>query len=177
MSPLVSQKWRLRAPVLALTAMLAGCATPPPKPAPPPPPPPTSITETRPPPVKPIVRPPPPGVQRPPVTQEPLPPPATAPAPEPAQATPAAPQPGAEPVPATVIGLSQTDVRALLGDPAATGAAGPAQTWTYRADACSLTVAFFYDVTRSAFFALSAHAEPLSEPECLAHLHGEPHAS
>jgi hypothetical protein len=76
-----------------------------------------------------------------------------------------------------VVGLSQTEVRSLLGEPSTAGVAGPAQTWTYRVAACSLTVAFFYDVTRGMFFALTAHAEPLSEPECLATLRGDPHAS
>jgi hypothetical protein len=170
----------LRLTALALVAGLAGCATPPPKP---PPKAATHIAPTRPPPGKIAVHRPPPAVQKPAVAQEPLAPPAAAAAPEPTEAAPAAPPPdvapppAGAPPPATVIGLSQTDVRALLGEPATAGAAGPAQTWTYRTAACSLTVAFFYDVTRAAFFALSAHAEKLSEPECLARLHGDPHAS
>jgi hypothetical protein len=136
-----------------------------------------------PPPFKIIVHRPPPAVQRPAVPPGQLPPTAVAPTSEPDQVAPveppptAVPAPGPEPPPATVVGLSQTDVRSLLGEPATAGVAGPAQTWTYRAAACSLTVAFYYDVTRAAFFALSAHAEPLSEPDCLARLHGDAHAS
>jgi hypothetical protein len=99
------------------------------------------------------------------------------PAPEPAAPPPPAKPTPAEPLPTTVIGLSQADVRTLLGNPTTAGDSGPAQTWTYRAPTCTLTVAFFYDVTRSAFFALTARAEPPPEADCLAQVYGASHAS
>jgi hypothetical protein len=104
---------------------------------------------------------------------EPSPEPATEPAAEPSPSPP----PPAEPPPTSVIGLSQADVRTLLGNPTTAGENGPAQTWVYRVSTCSLTVAFFYDVTRGGFFALTMHAEPPPEPECLAHVYGASHAS
>ena len=85
--------------------------------------------------------------------------------------------PTTEPLLATVVGMSQAKVRSLLGEPASTGETGPSQTWTYHAAACSLVVGFFFDVTRGAFFALTAHAEPPPEADCLARLRGASHAS
>jgi hypothetical protein len=66
--------------------------------------------------------------------------------------------PGTPPLPTTVVGLSQEQVRGLLGAPAATAAHGTKQTWTYRNGSCSVDIAFYYDVTRNGFFALSHHA-------------------
>ena len=54
-----------------------------------------------------------------------------------------------------VVGQSQSEVRALLGPPAARVAQGANETWTYRGPGCSAEIAFYYDVSRSAFFALS----------------------
>jgi hypothetical protein len=105
----------------------------------------------------------------------------TQPSPDMAEPVPAPASPPAPPAvaagPATLVGLSQGDVRGLLGEPAASGAAGPGQTWTYRSAECSLTVAFFYDVTRGAFFALSDHAEPLPEVDCLSRLRAATHGT
>ena len=81
-----------------------------------------------------------------PVNTEPLSPPETA-------SPPAAPR-----APTAVVGLSQDQVRGLLGAPAATAAHGAMQTGTYHSGACSLDIAFYYDVTRNGFFALSRHA-------------------
>jgi len=81
-----------------------------------------------------------------PVNTEPLSPPDT-------PSPPAAPR-----APTAVVGLSQDQVRGLLGAPAATAAHGAMQTWTYHSGACSLDIAFYYDVTRNGFFALSRHA-------------------
>ncbi len=162
--------------VLASVVLLQGCAAPPrtPLPAPVPlyvGPPPHRVPQL-------ASRPPP----RPPMLQQPLPPenidatpapvapvaiipqaapPATAPAP-----------PVAAPLPATVVGLSRDEVRARLGAPAVTSDSGPAQTWTYRTDGCSLYIAFFFDVTRNGFFALSQHATSPQgdQPACLARL-------
>ena len=186
--------------------MLAGCAAPPPPPAPPPKQAakPLSHVVTRRPvakvalaPAKPVPGPLPVsaeplapsaaegGPDQPPA---PLAPEATPPDATPADATPAdttplsaappdATRPPAAVGPATLVGLSQSAVSGLLGKPSITGASGPGQTWTYRATECSLTVAFFYDVTRGAFFALSAHAEKLPEQDCLVRLLDNPHGT
>ncbi len=91
----------------------------------------------------------------------PHPPPAPAPAP--------APEPLA---PVDVVGLSQSEVRALLGPPAARVAQGANETWTYRGPGCSAEVAFYYDVSRSAFFALSQRLTGGGgAQQCLAQVH------
>ena len=101
---------------------------------------------------------------------------ATAPAVTAPAVTAPAPQ-AASKLPTTLVGMSQDAVRALLGDPATSGQAGPAHTWTYRADTCSLTVRFFYDVTRTGFFALSEAAVPPPEQDCLARVQAQRHGS
>lgn len=63
--------------------------------------------------------------------------------------------PAPEPAPVRVVGLSQDSVHRLLGAPASQTQKGPAQSWTYEGDGCSVVVTFYYDVTRSGFFALS----------------------
>ena len=162
--------------MFAVAVAVAGCAKQPPQPLPPPiplaPPPQVGTPPKRPhkvashPASKPATTEEPSGV-----TTESSPPETETPP----TATPTTTQP--KPMPATLVGLSQAAVRALLGKPATAQESGPGQTWTYRTPACSLTVSFFYDVTRDAFFALSTHADPPPEPECLAHLRGSPHAS
>ena len=54
-----------------------------------------------------------------------------------------------------MVGLSQDDVRRLLGEPTSQSARGAAQTWTYQGSGCSVDIVFYYDVTRGGFFALS----------------------
>ena len=192
----LSQRWA-RAIVLGAILAVGACTTPPPKPPTIPPHTPTPRRLLP----KPAVHPPQttaptPSAQEPPAT--PAAPELAAPelaAPElaaPEQAAPelAAPelatpeQPAPEPalaaplaahLPTTLVGMSQADVRALLGDPATAGQAGPAHTWTYRADTCSLTVRFFYDVTRTGFFALSEAAVPPPEQDCLARVRAQRH--
>lgn len=62
---------------------------------------------------------------------------------------------GAPPAPVAVVGLSQQEVRRLLGPPETEAGQGPSQTWTYRAEDCAVAIGFFFDVTRNGFFALS----------------------
>jgi hypothetical protein len=94
----------------------------------------------------------------------------------------AAPLPAPAPAlaPISVVGLSQTQVRDLLGAPSATSDHGPAQTWTYRSNSCSVGIAFYYDVTRRDFFALNQHADAAGQTgggeDCLARIHDQ-HAS
>jgi hypothetical protein len=93
--------------------------------------------------------------------------PAAAPAPAPAQ-TPL-------PAPLDVVGLSQSEVRTLLGPPTARAAQGANETWTYRAQGCAVEVAFYYDVSRSAFFALSQRLTGGADAQhCLAQVHAAP---
>jgi hypothetical protein len=85
----------------------------------------------------------------------------------PAATAPPPPLPGV-----AVVGLPQTQVRALLGPPATRATHGPVQTWTYRGSACAVEISFYYDVTRSEFFALSQRAESGGDAaDCLAKLH------
>lgn len=83
------------------------------------------------------------------------------------------PPPAAPPAaPVQVVGLSQDAVRRLLGPPAAEHAQGPAQTWTYEGIGCRVEIAFYYDVTRSGFFALSQQLAGGGDGEtCLAQIH------
>ena len=88
----------------------------------------------------------------------------------------AAPAPSAAPPPSpaqvNVIGLSEDAVRRLLGDPSGQAASGPAQTWTYDGGGCQVQIAFFYDVTRSNFFALSARQPDGGDGrDCLDRIH------
>jgi hypothetical protein len=95
----------------------------------------------------------------------------------------AAPLPAPAPAPLapiSVVGLSQAQVRDLLGVPSATSDRGPAQTWTYQGSGCSVGIAFYYDVTRRDFFALNQRADAAGQTgggeNCLARIH-EQHAS
>ncbi len=118
-----------------------------------------------------------------PVAQLPLPLPPLPPRPPPAPAAPLTgsaaaagrlARPPAEPpsAPLQVVGLSQDAVRRLLGPPAAETAQGPSQTWTYQGAGCRVDIAFYYDVTRSGFFALSEQRAGGGEAaECLARIH------
>lgn len=85
--------------------------------------------------------------------------------------------PGLPPPPVNVVGLSQAAVRGLLGPPAAQSSQGAAQTWTYAGAGCRVLIAFYYDVTRRDFFALSEHLAGGGEgKDCLARIHAA-HAS
>ena len=82
------------------------------------------------------------------------------------------PLPTAAPAAVTVVGLSQDAVRRLLGPPATEASQGPGRTWTYDGAGCRVEIAFFYDVTRSGFFALSARRpEGGDAQDCLARIH------
>ncbi len=89
----------------------------------------------------------------------------------------AAAPPSAAPPPVRVVGWSQEAVRRLLGPPAEQSAQGAAQTWRYRGADCQVDIAFYYDVTRGDFFALSQHREAGGDAAaCLARLragHGD----
>jgi hypothetical protein len=61
----------------------------------------------------------------------------------------------AETVPLRVVGWSQEAVRRRLGSPAEQSAQGAGQTWRYQGRDCQVDIAFYYDVTRGDFFALS----------------------
>lgn len=74
--------------------------------------------------------------------------------------------------PLQVVGLSQDQVRRLLGQPAAERSEGAGQTWTYQGTGCRVDIAFYYDVTRNGFFALSARqAGGGNGGDCLARIH------
>jgi hypothetical protein len=157
-----------RAKVLCLSGVLLclpGCMmdadgpqTPPPAPVaaqrPPPAQPPRMVTpRARPSPDRPMT-----ASRGAPVHTEPLPAPGTPPSPDSPR------------LPTAVVGLSQDQVRGLLGAPAATAAHGTKQTWTYRSGSCSVEIAFYYDVTRNGFFALSHHAAGTGGGDCLSRI-------
>jgi hypothetical protein len=83
----------------------------------------------------------------------------------------------ADPAPLQLVGLSQFDVRQLLGPPTASSTKGAAVAWTYQRAGCTLAVEFYYDVTRNGFFALSQRRIGSGEEQgCLANAHDD-HAS
>jgi hypothetical protein len=53
-----------------------------------------------------------------------------------------------------LIGQSQADVEALFGPPASRADQGAGQSWRYASGPCSVTLFFFLDVSRNAFYAL-----------------------
>jgi hypothetical protein len=68
--------------------------------------------------------------------------------------------------------MSQSDVRRLLGPPTATSTRGAAVAWTYQRAGCTIEVAFYYDVTRNGFFALSQRPIGSGDDQaCLANAH------
>jgi hypothetical protein len=80
-------------------------------------------------------------------------------------------------VPIHVLGLSQSEVRRLLGPPATTSVKGARESWTYDRAECSVEIGFYYDVTRSSFYALSEHLPSgRDEQDCLSNVHDH-HAS
>jgi hypothetical protein len=120
-----------------------------------------------------------------PVTSSSLSPVAAAQLPPPPAATPAAAvpsgappgPPSANPAPLQLVGLSQSDVRQLLGPPTASSTKGAAVAWIYQHAGCTIEIAFYYDVTRNGFFALSQHSTGGGEAQaCLANAHDN-HAS
>ena len=136
--------------------LLAGCGSlpfgvtaevPPPAPVQSPAPPPPAVAPA------PVAAPsePPPPVPRP----RPQIPQIAAVAPEPAPVRPA---PG--PAPA-LIGLNESAVREVLGEPARVSEAGPSKIWHYApASSCPLNIAYFLDLTRNGFFVLAYDAGP-----------------
>ena len=98
--------------------------------------------------------------------------PSAAPAPEPVQAPSVrtlperrppraarpAPRPAKPVVPAPVVslaGLSEDDVRRIMGEPQSRTERSGRRIWTYRGVGCHVEVTFFRDVTRGAYAALS----------------------
>jgi hypothetical protein len=108
------------------------------------------------------------------------PPAATPPAATPAAAVPSGAPPGppsANPAPLQLVGLSQSEVRQLLGPPTASSTKGAAVAWIYQHAGCTIEIAFYYDVTRNGFFALSQRSTGGGEAHaCLANAHDN-HAS
>jgi hypothetical protein len=87
------------------------------------------------------------------------------------------PTPLPNPTPLQVIGLSQPEVRRLLGPPTTSSTTGAAQAWTYQRADCSVVIAFYYDVTRSGFFALNTRLTRGGEQQdCPVKIHDD-HAS
>jgi hypothetical protein len=71
-----------------------------------------------------------------------------------------------------LVGLSQPEVRQLLGPPTAISTKGAAVAWTYQHVGCTVEVAFYYDVMRNGFFALSQRRIGSGEEQaCLANAH------
>lgn len=84
----------------------------------------------------------------------PAPRPATTPRPTASPPEAAPPPAGGQPVPLTLVGLSQEETSAILGPPASESVAGAAKVWRYQTPQCRLDVQFFLDVSRNAFYAL-----------------------
>jgi hypothetical protein len=90
----------------------------------------------------------------------------------PQPSTPASSEPAGVSAPIRVVGWSQEAVRRLLGPPAEQNARGAGQTWRYQGRDCQVEIAFYYDVTRGDFFALSQHpSEGSDAANCLARVH------
>lgn len=53
-----------------------------------------------------------------------------------------------------MVGLSEEDVRNLLGEPSTTVERPPAKVWEYRSGSCAVEIYFYLDVGRNAFYAL-----------------------
>jgi hypothetical protein len=99
-----------------------------------------------------------------------------APAVVPPAAPPAA-APPSNPAPLQLVGLSQSEVRRLLGPPTTSSTKGAAVAWIYQHAGCTVEIAFYYDVTRNGFFALSQRSLGGGEAQaCLANAHDN-HAS
>lgn len=140
--------------------LLAGCSSlpfgltaeaPPPTPVQSPAPPPPAVAPA------PVAAPsePPPPLPRP----RPQIPQAAAIAPEPALVRPA---PGPPPA---LIGLNESAVREVLGEPTRVSEAGPSKIWHYApASPCPLNIAYFLDLTRNGFFVLAYDAGPNAPP-------------
>jgi hypothetical protein len=67
------------------------------------------------------------------------------------------PPPRPAPAPAAeikLVGLSESEVQALLGPPSTAADQPPAKVWQYRAGNCAVDVYFYLDVGRNAFYAL-----------------------
>jgi hypothetical protein len=55
---------------------------------------------------------------------------------------------------ASLAGMSEADVRRVLGPPRTQTEKGSQKKWTYAGEGCSVEVVFFLDVTRDAYAAL-----------------------
>ena len=113
------------AAALLVTPVLSGCNRAPPNTEP------QGVSST-----PPVQHKPPPAVARPPVAR----PPAVA--------------PNNVPVP-DLVGMSRSQVEAVLGQPDARGPSGSSENWTYRSGACSVRLDFFLDISRNDYYALS----------------------
>ena len=64
-----------------------------------------------------------------------------------------------------MIGLNESAVREVLGEPARVSEAGPSKIWHYAApSSCTLNIAYFLDLTRNGFFVLAYDAGPDAPP-------------
>ena len=89
----------------------------------------------------------------------------------PQPSAPASAEPEGGPAPVRVVGWSQEAVQRLLGPPTEQNARGAGQTWRYQGRDCQVEIAFYYDVTRGDFFALSQHPTEGGEAAaCLARI-------
>jgi hypothetical protein len=77
-------------------------------------------------------------------------PPGSIPAPD--EVLPPSQSPG--PMPAKLVGLSDTQLRAQLGAPSEEREAGAARIWTWRGRDCAVEAWLYYDTARAGFYAL-----------------------
>jgi hypothetical protein len=98
----------------------------------------------------------PPAVQAPPLPRQKPNPPVRKPRPLPPKATEVSPLPEDAPPSADIalIGLSRPEIIDILGEPTDQSDRGTAKSWVYRGPGCSLELTFFFDVSRSDFYAL-----------------------
>ncbi len=88
--------------------------------------------------------------------------------------------PAAQPVdPNKLVGLSQEEVRRLIGPPSSTREEPPAVVWSYGSPGCGLDVSFYLDLATQTFRALAYDLKPkgahgLQGSACLASLRPAP---
>ena len=58
-----------------------------------------------------------------------------------------------------LVGLSQAEIIAAIGEPISRTDQGSGQSWSYHGPHCSVDLTLFYDVSRSDFYALDRHID------------------
>ena len=58
-----------------------------------------------------------------------------------------------------LVGLSQAEIVAALGEPTLRSEEGSGQSWSYHGPHCKVDLTFFYDVSRSDFYALDRQVD------------------